>query len=58
MNSPEFLTVREIATVLRVNPITVYDYIRMRKLQAIRIGRYYRVLVTDFERFIAQQKMT
>jgi excisionase family DNA binding protein len=58
MKSTECMTVREVADILKVNPITIYDYIRLRKLPAFRIGRYYRVLVSDFESFIEQQKMT
>lgn len=58
IKNTECMTVREVANVLKVNPITVYDYIRGRKLPALRIGRYYRVLVSDFESFLEKQKMT
>jgi excisionase family DNA binding protein len=37
------LTVSEVAMILRINILTVYDYIRKQKLPAIRLGRSYRI---------------
>ena len=55
--SYQFLTVRRIAQLLQLNPLTVYSYIRSGKLSAVRFGRYYRVLKLDFDRFISAQKV-
>lgn len=52
-----FLTVKEIARQLRLNPLTIYEYIRSGKLVAMRFGRYYRVLRQDFQNFIDQQRV-
>lgn len=57
MNIDEFLTVKEVATILKVTSITVYEYIRMKKLRAIKIGRYYRIHSSDFEKFLKQQRV-
>lgn len=48
----EFLTVKEVAKLLKLNVLTVYDYIREGKLKAIRFGRTYRIQEKDFSLFI------
>jgi len=53
-----YLTVREVADTLRINALTVYEYIKRRELDAVKIGRYYRINVVDFDRFIRQHKMS
>lgn len=53
-----YLTVREVADTLRVNILTVYEYIKRRELDAVRIGRYYRIHEVDFQKFIKQHKMS
>ena len=53
-----YLTVREVADTLRVNILTVYEYIRRRELDAVKIGRYYRIHEVDFQKFITQHKMS
>lgn len=52
-----YLTVREVASILKLNPITIYDYIRQGNLPAFRFGRYYRVDAQDFEKFIRQKRI-
>lgn len=48
------LTVKEAATVLKLNPLTVYDYIKQGKLKAAQFGRYYRIHPDDLSEFIKQ----
>ncbi len=50
------LTVKETAQLLKLNPLTVYEYIRTGKLQAIKLGRHYRVTQTDLTTFINTHK--
>lgn len=50
--SAQLLTVRDVAKILRLNPLTVYGYIREGKLRAAKFGRYYRVSETDLQEFI------
>lgn len=51
-----FLTVREIAHILRLNTLTIYEYIRAGRLSAVRFGRYYRIAKTDFMSFLKDQR--
>jgi len=51
-----YLTVHEVAETLRINILTVYSYIKRGQLDAIRIGRYYRVGVLDLQKFIQQHR--
>lgn len=49
------LTVREVAQMLSVSPMTVYRMIRSGDLPAIRIGRCYRVDRRVVEAFLSAQ---
>ncbi|OGG29964.1 hypothetical protein A2971_04395 [Candidatus Gottesmanbacteria bacterium RIFCSPLOWO2_01_FULL_46_21] len=51
-----FLTVSEIAKILRLNTLTIYEYIRSGRLSAVRFGRYYRIAKNDFYLFLKNQK--
>lgn len=46
------LTVKEAALYLKLNPLTLYDYIRTGKLKAVKFGRSYRILEEDLKAFI------
>jgi excisionase family DNA binding protein len=52
----QFLTPKEVAEKLKINLLTVYSYIRKKKLTAIRIGTNYRIDRIDFEKFIELNK--
>ena len=54
----EFLTIEEVARILRVHKHTVYDYIKQGKLVATKIGKFYRVERSDLERFIKENQTT
>ncbi|MEU4234397.1 helix-turn-helix domain-containing protein [Nonomuraea sp. NPDC026600] len=43
MSEVRFLTVAEVATVLRVSKMTVYRLLHSGELPAIRVGRSFRV---------------
>ncbi|WP_458401451.1 helix-turn-helix domain-containing protein [Candidatus Avelusimicrobium sp.] len=51
-----FMTVYEIADLLRVEPLTIYRYIRSKKLTAYKLGKDYRVQQKDFETFLKHCK--
>ena len=51
-NKKTYLTPHEIAKKLKINLLTVYSYIKKKKLSAIRIGSNYRIDCDDFEKFI------
>lgn len=56
-SSEQLLTVQDVAKVLRLNPLTVYGYIREGKLRVAKFGRYYRVSQADLQDFIQQHTM-
>lgn len=40
-----YVTVREAARCLSVNPVTIRRMVRRKELQAVRVGRQYRVIL-------------
>ena len=50
----EFLTVAEIAELLKLNPQTLRNWIDQGQLPAVRIGRRVRIRRSDFERLVAE----
>ena len=60
-NDPKFLTVAEVAAVMRVSKMTVYRLVHAGELQAVQVGRSYRVpesAVTDYLRDSLDRKST
>ena len=49
-----FLTVAEVAEVLKLNQQTVRNWIDQGSLPALRVGRRVRIRRSDFERILAQ----
>jgi excisionase family DNA binding protein len=49
-----FIKPRDIAKILKLNTLTIYEYIREGKLRAIKFGRNYRIEEKDLEKFIQQ----
>jgi excisionase family DNA binding protein len=53
LNEVRFLTVAEVATIMRVSKMTVYRLVHSGELEAIRVGRSFRVpeqAVTEYLR--------
>ena len=50
-----FMTVGEVASVLRVSSMTVYRLINAGELPALRIGRSLRVRSEDLDRYLADR---
>jgi len=48
----EFFTPQQIARKLQLNVLTVYSYIRYKRLPAIKFGRNYRISEKDLNRFL------
>ncbi len=48
----EFLTPEEVARILRINVMTVYGYIQKSNLDAVRLGRNYRISRQNLALFI------
>jgi excisionase family DNA binding protein len=53
MNKKEqFYTAEELAEILKLNVITIYRYIRAKKLKAYKFGKEYRIDKKTFNNFI------
>ena len=49
-----FLTVAEVADIMRVSTMTVYRLIKASELRAVRVGKSYRLVEDDVDRYLAQ----
>ncbi len=52
--SGKVLTVREVATYLRVHSSTIYRMLRKRQLPAFRVGSDWRFTVDEIDRWLAE----
>ena len=50
-----FLTVAEVASLLRVSTMTVYRLIKAGELASVRVGKSYRVTEDDVDRYLASR---
>lgn len=48
----EFYTAIELAELLSVNVMTIYRYIKAKKLKAYKIGKEFRIDRAEFQRFL------
>lgn len=53
--TPALLTVREACQVLRISRWTLYDLIRSRAIETIKIGRVRRIPISSISRYIRQK---
>jgi len=51
------LTPEQVAGILQVHILTIYGYIREGRLDAIRLGRSYRITPQDLEQFIESNRI-
>jgi len=51
------LTPEQVAGILQVHILTIYGYIREGRLDAIRLGRSYRITHQDLEQFIESNRI-
>lgn len=51
----QFLTVAEVAQVLRISNMTVYRLIGAGELPAVRVGKSYRLREEDLDRYLAER---
>lgn len=50
--STKLLKPKDVATLLQLNLLTIYSYIRNGKLPAVKFGRNFRIQEKDLEAFI------
>lgn len=58
ITSNRIFTPKEVAEMLRLNTLTVYEYIRSGDIPSIRFGRAYRIRQSDFEGFIERHMLS
>lgn len=52
-----YLTVQEVAELLRLSVLTIYKYIKEGSLEAVEFGGHYRVSTSALQRFINTHKV-
>ena len=52
MRDKDFYTAQELADKLEVNIMTIYRYIKAKKLKAHKIGKEFRIDKVEFETFL------
>ena len=55
-NKTEFYLVEELAKVLRVSNMTIYRYIKAKKVKAYKIGKEFRIEKKEFNNFLTKAK--
>jgi excisionase family DNA binding protein len=54
-STSRFLTVQEVAELMRVSTMTVYRLIKAGDLPAVRVGRSFRVRDVDVDAYLGQR---
>lgn len=58
MNNNEFLTVEQVAELLQVHWQTILNYIKNGKLEAVKLGKGYRISKEALQHFIKYNTVT
>jgi excisionase family DNA binding protein len=56
MSKGNFYTAEDLAEKLQVNIVTIYRYIRAKKINAYKIGKEYRIEEKEFNDFLNKVK--
>lgn len=51
-SDPKFLTIAEVASMMRVSKMTVYRLVHNGELPAVRVGRSFRVTEDDVHEYL------
>lgn len=51
------LTPEQVSEILQINILTVYSYIKKGKLDAIRLGRSYRIFPDDLDQLLESNRV-
>lgn len=57
MEKPTFYKVEEVADMLQVTKMTIYRYIKAKKIKAYKIGKEIRIDGSDFQAFMESIKI-
>ena len=56
-NNSMLLTPEQVAGMLQLHVLTIYNYIRQGKINAVQIGRNYRIIPEDLTHFIESNRI-
>lgn len=56
--SPRFLTVAEVAELMRLSKMTVYRLIHSGEMPAVRVGRSFRVPRSEVDKYLRKAYVT
>jgi excisionase family DNA binding protein len=54
-NEARFMTVAEVAQLMRVSTMTVYRLIKSGELASTRVGKSYRITPAEVDRYLASR---
>jgi len=52
----EYYSIQEVADKLKVAYLTVYRWVRAKKLHAVKAGKQHRISKDDLETFLSERK--
>ena len=52
MSEFKLYTIEEVSEILKVTPRTIYNFIKLHNLKAVKIGKYWRVTDKALQEFI------
>lgn len=55
MNPIKLYTIEEVSEILKMTPRTIYNYIKNNDLEAVKIGKYWRIKHSTLVRFIDER---
>ena len=56
-DTKQLLTPEQVSEILQVHILTVYEYIRSGRLNAVRLGRNYRIVPSDLDLFLEANRV-
>jgi len=56
MEDKKYFTVKELADILDVSRITVFNWIKKGQIKALKIGRNFAIPREEFEEVVAERK--
>lgn len=54
--APTFYTTEEVADILKISAKTVREMIKSKRLQAVRVGKEYRITEDQIRQYIKENK--
>ena len=56
MDEDQYYSIEEVAKTLKVTYLTVYRWVRSKKLIALRAGKQYRIKSSNLKQFLKDKK--